>query len=644
MDTKINSKIIQKNNNNESLVYKTKPEVSDNTSLFIAEKKLEPQLNCIQNGIHEVSEKEKKKIKSEKEFRKKLWIRIGIGTAVLVSGLIIADWRRPNSFIKNILKKGFLKTKIGQDIKDGINFAQEAKNCPMEKIPQGDTNIVTQFIDKVTQDGGNICKKIIEDNKFIEESTEFATGKLAENPKILSEIEHAKTTSDAIKSSIELAGTGPTKMAQIISSDTGIMTQIEEKLPDVADAIRSTRSKCSFSRTIEEASHFLEEAFPGKGYVIKKELSAGSIGATYLAQKPDGTEIVVKMIKKGVSHESLQAEQNFFESIIPKITSSAEEAEKMRKMSKDLYSSWQGELNLFQSLQNNKSLAQGATRFSVASIQEVAQNGQCLVMDMAKGIQMNQLVDILTDYKLNPTEFNTKYAALIKANPWLAKPDEVMKKLSPTILQAFDEQFLFVKKNSANIMHADPHTGNFFIRMNEKGKLALEFIDTDNCVLRSTKQIKDDLRMISNYCVGNERKVAEYFINMCECNPAEKEIFIQKVAADIDKYIFSKKTSITDLETFLDNIKIILKKYGLSLSGDIASLKAQIQYLSVANEAAKLSGKNLNIFTIVKDIPKAVISMLKAGINPFSCINDAIKYAMHNVKPALGSSLQFLAA
>ena len=172
--------------------------------------------------------------------------------------------------------------------------------------------------------------------------------------------------------------------------------------------------------------------------------------------------------------------------------------------------------------------------------------------------------------------------------------------------------------------------------------MILEFIDTDNCVIRNAKAIKEDLKMISNYCVGNETKVAEYFINMCDCSSKDKAQLVKSIADEIRNSIFSKKESITDLETFLDNMKVILQKYGLFMSGNATSLKAQVQYLTVAKEAANLSGENLNIFTVVKDIPEALFSMIKAGINPFGCVSDAVKYAIHNVKLALGNLLQFM--
>ena len=92
----------------------------------------------------------------------------------------------------------------------------------------------------------------------------------------------------------------------------------------------------------------------------------------------------------------------------------------------DLYKNWIDELNLTKSLEYNKKFSAEATRYSVAQIQEISKNGQCLVMEMSDGIQMNKLIKILKDYKTNPLDYATKYADLIKANPWMSNPEKVL--------------------------------------------------------------------------------------------------------------------------------------------------------------------------------------------------------------------------
>jgi len=211
------------------------------------------------------------------------------------------------------------------------------------------------------------------------------------------------------------------------------------------------------------------------------------------------------------------------------------------------------------------------------------------------------------------------------------------------LLKAFDEQFLYLKKGGISIMHGDPHTGNFFMTMNEKGKLIPEFIDTDNCVVRNISQVKNDLTFFSNYFVGNSKKVAEYFVEQCECNPNEKAKLISEVSDDIKKLIFDKKHNVNDLKTVTDNIKVILKNHGLEMSSDNATaMKAQLQFMSNIQNTAHLAGKHTDLFTLIKDIPGAITRMITRGSSPISCVKDALSYATHNVKSAVGSAYQFV--
>lgn len=570
---------------------------------------------------------------------KRIIIGVALGAFCIASGLLIAGLRKPNSLVRN----GIKKTNFGNNIKEGLDFAREAKITPMEKLPGGNDDIIAQIVERVTTNGESIAVKVAADESLASEVRSYIQKQTALKPTLVREIKTATEASEAIRGAIELSGTGPTKMSQIISKEQGIMSQIESISPDLAKAINSTRSNCSYSRTIEEATQFLEKAFPGRGYIIKHELGAASIGATYLVECKDGSEIVVKMIKEGVSKESLLEECRLIDRLIPKVSNSAEEIDKLSNMSRELYSGWIGELDLFNAMENNHQLAKNAKRFSVARVLEVSENGQCLIMEKAKGIQMDKLVEILTDYKMNPAEFSTKYAALIEQNPWLANPEKVLKELSPSILRAFDEQFLFLKKGGTSIMHGDPHAGNFFITMGKNGRIMPEFIDTDNCVIRTAAQVKEDLSFFANYFVGNSSKVAEYFVNQCKCDPQDKARLIAEISEDIKNLIFSKKCDITDLNLIQENIRTILKNHGLKLATDNATaMKAELQYLSAVSEAAHLAGGHSDIMTIMKDIPRASGKMIKAGVNPINCIKGAARYAVGNVQQSVGSAYQFV--
>jgi len=526
-------------------------------------------------------------------------------------------------------------TQIGRRLQEGIHSAKEAVKHKITKLAGDSNEAFSKYFGRIQADGVNISRKLSQDNKFVSLYNRYA-----QKTGLNTLVTNGKTDEQIMQELIETAGVGPTKFAQIISSDKNIMGKITD--PALKKAIQNTRSNCSFSRTIEEAQQVLNESLAGKNFKIHKELSAESIGATYLVKRPDGTTAVLKMLKKGVDKEQLELEEKLFTRLIKEFGGTPEEIAKHQGMLKGWYKDWAEELNFFTEYKYNKMLQKGAKRFKVADITDISQDGRCIIMNKANGIQMNKLVKILSDYRANPTEFATKYAKEIKDNPWLANPEKVLKDLPTTLTKTFDEQFMFMKKGGKSLMHGDPHTGNFFITADSKGRLIPEFIDTGNCVARTSSQIKNDIKFFTNYFVGNSEGVAKYFVEQCGYSRANKQEVISKISKEIQETIFGKKQNITKFEDVQANINTILEKYGLQMSTENATaMKAQMQFFTAINEAAKLSGQSLNIATILKDIPQASWGMIKTGTNPWSSIKEALKFAYRNQEQAVGTAYQF---
>lgn len=579
-----------------------------------------------------MSENTEKTLENEESSDKKKWIGIGIGiAAVVISGFLLYKLKG----LRDMIKEGF-------------ELAKEAKDVPMEalKTDGKSSGLVSELLESSVPKE-DVVRNIIGDQELRDRSIAFLEKRVvAEDPKVVERLFSSSSsgaTAKDIQQAIEMSGTGPTKLAQIISNDAEMMSKIDEKMPILGEALRKTKAECGFSRTFDEASAYLEECFPGKGYQLKKELGAGSIGATYLAQDASGNNVVVKMIKKGVSVESLMQEEELMLKTLQD-TCSPEEFAKKEVMVRDLYRNWSEELNLTQCLEYNRTFAQGAKRYSVAKVLEVSENGKSLVMNMAEGIQMNNLMDILKAYKADPANFSTKYADLIAKNPWLADPEKVIRELPETLTKSFSEQFLFLRDGGTTLMHGDPHTGNFFIRADEKGRLIPEFIDTDNCVLRTSTQVKADVSMFTNYLVGNSNKVAEYFVNLTDCAPEDKQKYIEIISKDLKEVIFDKKCNITDYSTMLDNVNVILKNHGLNMSLDNSTaLKAQFQFMKVIGETHQLAGDScsINFLTLIKDIPRATFDMVKTRVNPYSCVKDAMFYTFRNPSLTVANAGQF---
>lgn len=542
---------------------------------------------------------------------------------------------KASNYVTQEAKTTLVKTEIGQRLKAGVIDAHRAVRTRLDKIVDDSSKTLEHYAGNLKTNGFNVSRKLSKDDDFVNLYNRYAqkTG--------LQEIAiDGKTDEQIFQELIETSGVGPTKFAQIISSNQSIMSKI--KSPALREAIKNTRSNCRFSRTVQEAQELLSKSFPGENFVIIEELKAASMGDTYKVRRPDGSIAVLKMLKKGVDKEQLALEEKLFTRLIKEFGSTPEEVAKHQSMLKTWYRDWAEELNFATEYANNKLLAQGTKRYKVADITNISKDGSCFVMDMAHGIQMNNLLKILQDYKANPAEFATKYAKEIQKNPWLADPERVAKELPTTLLKTFDEQFMFMKKGSKSIMHGDPHTGNFFITTDSQGRLIPEFIDTGNCVVRTCEQIKSDINFFTNYFVGNSDGVAKYFVEQCSYSGKDKAELTKKIADEIQKTIFGKKQNITCFSDVQGNINAILEKYGLQMSSENATaMKAQMQFFTAISEAANLTGQTLNIGTLIKDIPNAAWGMIKSGVSPYSSIKDAIKFAYHNQRQALGTAYQF---
>src|SRR5574344_1175138 len=438
---------------------------------------------------------------------------------------------------------------------------------------------------------------------------------------------------------IERTGVGPGKVAQILSDNEAMLSKFT---PAQQAIIKAQCSKKGTTRTLEEAQKIITDAFGEKNIKVLKPLSQGTVGESYIVQKPDGTEAVIKMIKKGIDKQGMDLEEKVFSKLIGQISPDAATKEKYAAYIKNLYKDWKSELDFTQEMASNKLLAKGAKRYKVANITDISKDGKCILMDKAHGIEMKDLMQMLQKYKTSPETFAEKYADKIRENPWLSDPKKVMKELPKTMTKVFDEQFMFMKKGGKTIMHGDPHMGNYFITANEKGQLVPEFIDTGNCVRRSATEIQNDIKFFSNYIVGNSEGVARYFVDQCKYTRANKEYIINQVKKELEQNIFGKKQNITHFNEVEPSIVAILDKYGLSMAPEAATaMKAQMQFFKGLSEVGKLTGQKLKISTIIGDVPQALWGMIKQGYNPWSSVKSALVFARHNPAAAAGTAYQF---
>lgn len=507
--------------------------------------------------------------------------------------------------------------------------------------------------------------------------------KIGDNEKFIQLIDVLEP--EYIQQAIETIGTGPTKITQILSNNEAFMKKLD-KYPNLQIAIKNTKSNCSFSRTITEAEEYLKKCFPDLEYTELKSLSAASIGETYLLTKSDGSQCVVKMLKNGVTEETLNSEKEILKNLIYSF-SNDEGTDDLLKQIDQLYSDWASELDFSQEYAANKRLATQAKRYKVADITDISSDQKCIIMNKANGIQMDKLKIMLDDYKLNPDAYNKviqayqqdpqafvaaiksfednmtlpegfsgikeslanneqllKFAKALPNNEWLVDPEKVIETLPKTFMKAFDEQLLFTKGDGATVMHGDAHTGNFFVTTDEAGELIPEFIDTGLTVSRTADDVANDVMFFTSYFTGNSNGVAEYFIDSCtNISPENRANLVQELTKYLDEEIFSSNKNITEVSKVIAGIQDKLAQMGVSINPEtITAMKAQSQFLSVAQELASLSGSTLDIPTVIKDVPKAVYLLVKNGTNPFKIVKNIIKGIIDNPKQAVASGTQFI--
>lgn len=557
-------------------------------------------------------------------------------------------------------------TQTGRRISSGIRNGKVDKLYAFKEVESSKMELADSFLHNIQQNGLKIAGRLMDDSQFLSCLKRFA------QKNKLSDINFSNMSKEEILEMIlHKSGIGPCKFAQMISSEKEIMRKLT---PELQEIIKKTQSENPFSRTLEEAQEVVNAAFNSSikritsssalektipdSYKLVRPLSAGTVGEAYLGLDANGKEVIIKMIKKGVDAEELELEKTIITKLIREMAPDSATGEKLTEMLNNLYKNWSKELDFSLEYNYNKILQQGAKRFKVADITHISADKTCIIMDKAEGIQMNELMKMLRLYKDNPKQYYQKYADIINKNPWLSEPEKVIKELPECITKSFDEMFLFMKKDGSTITHGDPHMGNYFITATEQGSLLPVYIDTGCCIRRNSTQIKQDIQFLSNYFVGNSKGLAEYFITMCESSnralkggishlltsskDSKKEL-IEKLAQDIQKNIFDKRHNVTDVDAVQKTIQNIMEKYGLTINPEESTaLKAQMQFYTSITEAAALSGKTINVGTIIKDIPEALWCMIRAKFNPIKTVSPALNFSYCHQEQSSRIITQFL--
>ncbi len=412
------------------------------------------------------------------------------------------------------------------------------------------------------------------------------------------------------------------KMAQILADDP----RIEQKTRDFFVGFKSNNSP---TRNLRQAQSFSNRVYGDGKYTIIKSLGVGTVGESYLARTTDGTQVVVKMLKRRATPGKLLRERRVLrETIKANSKISPEEKRYLLGVVDNYYKGWIQELNLATEANAAKMLASGAKRYKVAQPIEVGfpkkLNGQTgkratsLVLEMAEGIRLDDLMKMLEIYKANPKLYSKQFADEIKKHPWLANPITWLDQLPNTYLRAQNEQSLYSVFWGRRLTHGDPHAGNVFIHFNNN-QLGITYIDTGLVVVRKNKAVINNLGSCLDFIIGNSREFAKRIINTAQKLPPgkTKRELIRELTETLDKELFKKGINLTNPHYTQNTLNSILERIGI-IDSPVQALfyKSQMQTVLHYLELSRLAGQNNNM--LKNSLGDIMLALGKGFIrNPF---------------------------
>ncbi len=144
------------------------------------------------------------------------------------------------------------KTPVGKRVAGGWKNGKVDLQFRFRGLDSSNLKVMDAYKQTVKTRGLNVAMGIPADGEFMSVLKRYAQkNKLGDI-----NLEN-KTSEDLLEIVLQKSGVGPCKFAQIVSSDEQIMSKLSPKLQEL---IKKTQSENPFSRTLQEAQEFLENA------------------------------------------------------------------------------------------------------------------------------------------------------------------------------------------------------------------------------------------------------------------------------------------------------------------------------------------------------------------------------------------------
>ena len=350
--------------------------------------------------------------------------------------------------------------------------------------------------------------------------------------------------------------------------------QIESSYSPLSQALKDN---CPATRTLEEAQQEVTRAL-GSGYTLKSNMGVGTVAETYLATSPNGKEVCIKMLKRGIDADKIIADKNKFIEIIKGLKEKSEaEKQYLIRNIEDLAEGILKEVDL----QNEMKAAQELVKYTKTAnvVKPIEVKNGVYVMEKAEGVSFKKLLEInniendikmyerwikdernevvksyygekIEKLKKEKADINTKYGNILLSEKDInIMIDEYMKVLV--------EQ-LYKTDSKGRVLHADIHPGNIFIDVNalknRKGKM-FTLIDTGNTINLTADQAERSMKLTQYINRGDTKDIAKYFIEDADLSESglTKAEATAKLEETLNKIFFS---SDMELKT-VNNTEII---------------------------------------------------------------------------------------
>ena len=326
------------------------------------------------------------------------------------------------------------------------------------------------------------------------------------------------------------------------------MKKLEEKgmdvngFKDLQGILRKIKSKCSASRTLEEAQEMLNSEFGAK-YTITKPCGTGSVAETYLAKdNASGEEVVIKIIKDYFLREDKitkdrrkildkidERAKEDFSFMTSKQTIKTPERKKYDvNQTENMFKVWGGEINLTQEAEAANVVNSQAKTFNAVGVIEAKNN--VFVMKKANGVQLDS-----EDFAKKWQEEN------------LTETD--FKNLVENYVKVYCEQLFSIPKTGKKVVQSDPHGGNIFIDIKEvknilNGSKPIRIIDYGNTTQTDQTQAIKNLFNHLDYLVGNTESIAEAMLEGANLGNKNKNQVIKDLSKALNEAIYNPDTKL----------------------------------------------------------------------------------------------------